>query len=208
VSTDDPHAVVDEAGLAALYTQPSGNALAKVLDHVSEDYRRFIEAAPFVVLATGGPHGLDVSPRGDPAPVATVLDSATLALPDRPGNNRLDSLRNILRDPRVALLFLIPGIGETMRVQGRARITTDPGLMTRFSVNGRPPVSVLVISVERVYFQCQKALRRSALWEPAAQVDRQSLPSTGEMLQTMTDGAVDGPAYDADYPDRMKRTLY
>ncbi|MEM9148629.1 MAG: MSMEG_1061 family FMN-dependent PPOX-type flavoprotein, partial [Pseudomonadota bacterium] len=150
----------------------------------------------------------DTSPRGDPAPVAHVLDRRTLALPDRLGNNRIDSLRNIVRDPRVALLFLIPGVGETMRVNGRAVISTEPGLLARYAMQGKAPRSVILITAERVYFQCQKALRRSKLWEAESQIERAALPSTGTMLQRMHDESFDGAAYDAEYPDRMRRTIY
>lgn len=200
--------IASEAALAALYGEPGITSLVKELDRISEDYRAFIEAAPFVVLATVGPEGLDASPRGDPAPVAHVLDERMVAIPDRRGNNRIDSLRNIVRDPRVALLFLIPGVGETIRIQGRARISVAPDLLARFAMDGKPPRSVLLVSVERVYFQCQKALRRSRLWEPDAQVGRAALPSTGAMLERMSAGEVDGAAYDAEYPERMRRTIY
>lgn len=202
------HLLTSEADLVALYGEPKQTSLVKELDHISEDYRAFIEAAPFVVLASVGPEGLDTSPRGDPAPVAHVLDPKTLAIPDRRGNNRLDTLKNIVRDPRVALIFLIPGIGETMRVNGRAVISTDPELLGRYEMQGKQPRSVILVTAERVYFQCQKALARSGLWKPEVQIARTSLPSTGSMLQKMSAGSIDGAAYDAEYPERMKRTIY
>ncbi|MEL6217040.1 MAG: pyridoxamine 5'-phosphate oxidase family protein [Pseudomonadota bacterium] len=202
------HRLTTEAELDAYYGPINPKSLVKELDHISDDYRAFIEAAPFVVLATAGPEGLDTSPRGDPAPVAHVLDRQTLALPDRRGNNRIDSLRNIVRDPRVALIFLIPGIGETMRVNGRAEISTDPDLLARYAMQGKEPRSVILVTAERVYFQCQKALKRSGLWEADAQVPRTALPSTGTMLQRMHSESFDGAAYDAEYPERMKRTIY
>ncbi len=204
----DEHLLTDDAALSAVYGAPGAASLVKELDRISEDYRAFIEAAPFVVLTTFGPDGLDASPRGDPAPVAYVLDDRTLAIPDRRGNNRIDSLRNLVQDPRVALLFLIPGIGETIRVQGRAAISVAPDLLERFAMEGKPPRSVLMIAVERVYFQCQKALKRSRLWEPDARIERAALPSTGAMLERMSRGEIDGAAYDAEYPERMQRTIY
>lgn len=160
------------------------------------------------MIASAGPEGLDATPRGDPAPVAAVLDPGTVALPDRPGNNRLDTLRNIVRDPRVALLFLIPGVGETMRVNGRAEISIDPDHLARFELSGKLPRSVLLVTVERAYFQCQKALVRSRLWDPETRTDRSALPSIGAMLERISDGEVDGAAYDADYPERMNRSIY
>lgn len=204
----DEHLIRSEAELEALYGVPKQTSLVKELDHFSDDYRAFIEAAPFVVLATAGPEGLDTSPRGDPAPVAKVIDRKTLAIPDRRGNNRLDSLRNIVRDDRVALIFLIPGIGETIRVNGRARISVAPDLLERFAMGEKPPRSVVLITAERVYFQCQKALVRSAIWSPETQIPRSALPSTGTMLARMSSGEIDGTAYDADYPERMRRTIY
>lgn len=198
----------DLAALEALYGQPRPASLAKVADHVTPEYARLIEAAPFVVIASSGPDGLDVSPRGDPAPVARVLDSRTVAIPDRRGNNRIDTLRNIVADPRVALLFLIPGLGETMRIAGTARIVTDAALLDALAMEGRRPVSAILVTVEQAYFQCRKALVRSRLWEQEAQADPASLPTAGEILEAQTRGETDGAAYDAAYPERMKRELY
>ena len=205
---------VDE--LEALYGAPVPRSLAKEINHISAHYRMFIEKAPFVVLATSAPEGLDCSPRGDPPGFVRVHDDKTLLIPDRRGNNRLDTLRNIVRDPRISLLFLIPGIGETIRVNGRAQINTNTDLCESFSVNGKTPKSVIVVSVERVYFQCQKALARSGLWETEAQIARSDLPSTGTMLESMSNVATDdsaaeifdGAEYDRNYPERMKNTLY
>ena len=156
-----------EAELEALYEMPPRRrAILKEIDHISDHYRAFIDAAPFVVLATVGPEGLDCSPRGDPAGFVQVQDPKTVLLPDRRGNNRLDSLRNIVRDPRLSLLFLIPGVGETLRINGRGRIGTDPDLLARFEIRGQLPRSVLSVAVDRVYIQCPKALVRSRLWRP------------------------------------------
>lgn len=207
--TPDPrYLITDARDLAERYGEPGQPSLAKEVDHVHPHYRAFIEAAPFVVLATAGAEGLDTSPRGDPAGFVTVEDERTLLLPDRRGNNRIDSLRNVLDDPRVALLFLIPGVGETLRVNGRAQISVDPGLLERFAMDGKPPRSVLVIHVEKVFFQCARAIVRSGLWDPATQIARDRLPSTGRMLADLSAGAIDGTAYDRDLPERTRKTLY
>ncbi|MGL5117201.1 MAG: pyridoxamine 5'-phosphate oxidase family protein [Beijerinckiaceae bacterium] len=193
--------------LEALYSPVNLTSLLKEIDHVSAHYARFIEASPFVILATAGPEGLDCSPRGDPAGFVRVADPKTIMIPDRRGNNRVDSLKNIVRDPRIALLFLIPGVGNTMRVNGRARISADPALRESFAMRGNPPTSVIVVEVERVYPQCQKALVRSRLWDESTHVPRESLPSIGEMMQAL-DAGFDGATYEADYPARMAKTLY
>ncbi|GAB3071764.1 pyridoxamine 5'-phosphate oxidase family protein [Bordetella muralis] len=205
---NDDYCITDLDALQTLYGQPAGASLIKEVDHVHPHYRAFIEAAPFAILATSGPAGLDASPRGDPAGFVTVADDKTLLIPDRRGNNRIDSLRNILADPRVALLFLVPGVGETLRVNGRASISTDPGLLARFSMNDKPPRSVLVIHVETVFFQCSRAILRSQLWDPAKQVDRSSLPSVGRMLADISAGTFDGVTYDRELPERVRNTLY
>lgn len=201
------HDVTTEAELEALYGPPMAPALIKEIDHVSDHYRAFIEASPFVVLATSGPEGLDCTPRGDPAGFVRVVDPKTLMLPDRRGNNRLDALRNIVRDPRIALLFLIPGIGRTLRVNGRARITTDPELCRSFEMEGKVPRSVVVVTAERVYTQCPKALVRSHLWDPARHLPESALPSSGAILRALS-AEVDGEAYDRDYPRRLRETIY
>lgn len=202
------HWITDEAALAALYGVPSEAAIRKEVDHIPDVYRAFIEAAPFVALATAGPDGLDVSPRGDPAGFVTVEDAHTLLIPDRRGNNRTDSLRNLIADPRLALLFLIPGIGETLRVNGLGRISVSPDLLARFPAQGKLPRSVIVVTVERVYFQCPKAIVRSELWNPARHLPRSALPSSGTILAALTRGAVGGADYDAAYPARLAETIY
>jgi uncharacterized protein len=202
------HVISTMEELAALYDAPVPTSLLKELDHVSDDYRAYIDASPFMLLATSGPEGLDCSPRGDPAGFVRVADSHTLLIPDRRGNNRLDSLRNIIRDPRIALLFLIPGIGETLRVNGVAQISTDPALRESFSFDGKLPKCVIVVQVERCYPQCQKALVRSGLWDSSKHRLRSELPSVGQMMERISKGDFDGKAYDADYPERMKRTIY
>lgn len=201
------HIISTEAALRALYEVVNPTSLLKELDHVSADYAKFIAASPFAILSTVGPEGVDCSPRGDPAGFVVVENPRTLLIPDRLGNNRLDSLRNIVRDPRVALLFMIPGVGETMRVNGRAVISTDPALLSRFEMQGKLPHTVIVVTVEACYPQCQKALARSKLWDLSTQVPRSSLPTIGEMMQRIDKG-FDGAAYDANYPERMKQTIY
>ncbi|MDH0735382.1 pyridoxamine 5'-phosphate oxidase family protein [Achromobacter spanius] len=206
--TDPAHLVTNPDALQALYGEPGEASLKKEVDHVHPHYRAFIEAAPFAMLATCGPDGLDASPRGDPAGFVVVEDEKTLLLPDRRGNNRMDSLLNVLADPRVALLFLVPGVGETLRVNGTARISVDPALLERFAMDGKRPRSVLIIDVQTVYFQCSRALLRSRLWDPATQVPRSALPSTGRILSDLTAGTFDGVAYDRDLPARVAGTLY
>ena len=200
--------LTDAEALRQLYGQPSDGAIAKEIDYVHPHYRAMIEASPFMVMATSGPDGLDVSPRGDPAGFVVVKDETTLLIPDRRGNNRADSLNNLTTDPRIALLFLIPGVGETLRVNGRAEISIDPALLERFPAQGKLPRSVIVVHVERVYFQCPKALVRSDLWNPAKHIERKSLPSTGTILADITRGRVGGAEYDAAYPQRLKETIY
>ena len=191
-----------------IFGTPASGSLVKEIDHISEHYRAFIEKAPFVTIATCGPEGLDCSPRGDPPGFVRVADEKTLMIPDRRGNNRIDSMRNLVRDPRISLLFLIPGINETLRINGRAEIVVDPDLCASFAMQEKLPRSVLVITVERIYFQCQKALVRSHLWDAESQIARSELPSTGKILQALSENAIDGEQYDRDYPERLKRTIY
>jgi PPOX class probable FMN-dependent enzyme len=203
------HRIETMAQLEALYSEkPYGPSLLKVADRIIPEYKALIEAAPFVVVATNGPDGLDCSPRGDVPGFVHVEDERTLLLPDRRGNNRNDSLRNLVRDPRVALLFLIPGVGETIRVMGRAAISTDPALTESFAVNGKAPRSVLIVTAETAFYQCTKAIVRSKLWDPERQVDRKTLPSPGAILAALTDGKFGGPEHDRAAPQRVKETLY
>jgi uncharacterized protein len=199
--------ITNIAELEALYAPVNPVAILKELDHINAQYAKFIEAAPFVILSTAGPEGLDCSPRGDPAGFVRVADPKTLLIPDRRGNNRVDSLRNIVRDPRIALLFMIPGIGNTMRVNGRATLTVDKALCDSFAMRGNPPLCVIKVSVESVYPQCQKALARSKLWDEATRIPRDSLPSLGDMMKAI-DPAFDAATYEAEYPARMERTIY
>ena len=200
------------ADLEAHYGTPNERSLRKEIDHVNADYRRFIESSPFVVLATGGPEGLDCSPRGDAPGFVRIVDEHTLALPDRPGNNRVDSLRNVIASAQVALLFMVPGVGETLRVNGRARVSSDAALLASFAVDGKPPRSVLVIDVESVYFHCSKAIVRSNLWDPSRHVERSQLPSAGEMLRRVNEEqhgeTFDVETYEAGLAERIKHSLY
>ena len=201
------HIVTSEAELEALYGLPSGPAVFKEIDHISEHYRKFIEASPFVVLATSGPEGLDCTPRGDPAGFVRVVDEHTVMLPDRRGNNRIDTLRNIVRDPRIALLFLIPGIGRTLRINGRAAISVDPDLCASFTMENKVPRSVIVVTAESVYTQCPKALVRSHLWDASRHLSEAALPSSGAMMKALQSD-FDAETYDREYPQRLKETIY
>ncbi|HMF25931.1 MAG TPA: MSMEG_1061 family FMN-dependent PPOX-type flavoprotein [Pseudolabrys sp.] len=168
--------------LERLYDSPAWAALAKETDRLIAPYRAFVEAAPFLTLATTGPDGPDCSPRGDAPGFVRVVDPKTLLIPNRDGNNRIESLRNIVCDPRVAIHFLVPGCGESLRVKGRASISTDPALTTSFALNSKSPRTVIVVAVERAYFHCAKAIHRSRLWDVSQQVDRQKLPGPNAML--------------------------
>ena len=203
------HTITTTEQLESLYADaPYGPALIKEVDRITPQYRKLIEAAPFVVIATSGPEGLDCSPRGDPPGFVRVMDEKTLVIPDRRGNNRIDSLRNLVRDPRIALLFLIPGVGETMRINGRAGISTDPKLTETFAINGKMPKCVLLVTVDTAYFQCTKAIIRSKLWDPASKVDRTTLPTPGSIIAELTDGKMGGPEHDRLAPERIKETIY
>jgi uncharacterized protein len=202
------HRITTLEQLDALYGSPFPASLTKEIDYISDHYKAFIDKAPFVVVATVGPEGLDCSPRGDPAGFVRVRDSKTVLIPDRRGNNRVDGLRNLVRDPRISLLFLIPGIGNTLRINGRAVISTEPELCASFAMHGKSPRCVLEVTAERVYFQCPKALVRSRLWSAESQVAPSSLPSAGEILQQITQGTIDGADYDRAYPQRLKETIY
>ena len=194
--------------LNALYGEVHPPARVKEIDHVNAHYRAFIEAAPFFALASAGAAGLDCSPRGDAPGFVRVQDEKTLLVPDRRGNNRIDTLRNILVDPRVALLFLIPGCGETIRVTGRASICVDPALTQSFLVEGKAPRSVVIVAVDTVFYQCAKAIVRSKLWDASRHVERKSLPSAGTILADLTEGKMGGPEHDRTAPERLKATLY
>lgn len=197
-----------EAQLEAIYGKPAEAATVKEVNWITPHYRAYIEAAPYVALATSGPEGLDCSPRGDKPGFVRVHDEKTLMLPDRRGNNRIDSLRNIVRDPRVALLFMIPGIGNTLRVNGRAHLSIEPGLLESFAVEEKAPRSVTVIEVGAIYFQCARALVRSELWNPERHIDPKSLPSAGQILAALSEDRVGGEKYDREWPGRAAATMW
>jgi PPOX class probable FMN-dependent enzyme len=197
-----------EAELEAIYGRPVEAATVKEVNWITPHYRAYIEASPYAALATSGPEGLDCSPRGDRPGFVRVHDEKTLMLPDRRGNNRIDSLRNIVRDPRVALLFMIPGVGNTLRVNGRAHLSIASDLLESFAVEEKAPRSVTVIEVDAVYFQCARALVRSELWNPARHVDPKSLPSAGQILAALSDARVGGETYDREWPGRAAATMW
>lgn len=182
---DPAHTIQDVETLERIYGPPVEAAVIKEVDRIHPVYRPFIETSPFVILATSGPEGLDASPRGGAPGFVMVEDERTLLMPDRPGNNRVDSLRNIVRDPRVGLLFLVPGCGETLRVNGTAFLSRDPALMQRFTEDGKEPRSVVVVRVETVFIQCSRAVTRSGLWNPEKQIERTTLPGLGPMLSAL-----------------------
>lgn len=195
--------------LEALYLPaPAPASTTKVAQTVTPHYRQLIQASPFVALATIGPEGIDCSPRGDKAGFVRIHDDKTLMMPDRRGNNRIDSLRNIVRDPRCAFLFLIPGSGTTLRAHGRAHLSVDPALLDSFAIDEKPPRSVIVLELDEVYFQCARAIIRSELWNPERHVDPATLPTPGEILAAMTDNQVGGDSYDKAWPERAKATMW
>ncbi|MGJ4994549.1 pyridoxamine 5'-phosphate oxidase family protein [Bradyrhizobium sp. HKCCYLS3077] len=193
--------------LEAIYGETGLASTAKVADRVTPHYRVMIEKSPFVALATCGPEGLDCSPRGDLPGFIRIHDDKTLMMPDRRGNNRVDSLRNIVRDPRIGLLFLIPGSGNTLRVNGRGHLSTAPDLLESFRMEGKLPRSVLVMTIEEIYFQCARAIVRADLWNPDKRVDARELPTPGQILAAMT-ADIDGAAYDREWPERARQSMW
>lgn len=197
------------AELEAIYhQQPVLASMAKEIHYLIPQYQKLIELSPFVTLATIGPGGLDCSPRGDNQGFVRVLDPKTLAMPDRRGNNRIDSLRNIVADPRVALLFFIPGSGTTFRVNGRAHLTTDVELCKSFEVEGNLPRSVIIIKVEAAYTQCARAILRAGLWDSSKHVEKSEVPTIGEMLEAMTQGKINAEEYNSNWPVRAKTSMW
>jgi PPOX class probable FMN-dependent enzyme len=194
--------------LEAIYGQPNEASTVKVSDRITPQYRVLIDKSPFAALATCGPEGLDCSPRGDLPGFVRAHDEKTLMMPDRRGNNRVDSLRNIVRDPRVALLFLIPGSGSTLRVNGRARVSANADLLASFGIDGKAPRTVIVMTVDEIYFQCARAIVRSDLWNPDKRVDPKSLPTPGRILADMSENRVGGEEYDRAWPERARQSLW
>jgi PPOX class probable FMN-dependent enzyme len=204
VSVDSIRTITSEAELREIIGSPAELIVAKIADRLNQLTRQFIERSPFLCVATASRDGgLDVSPRGDPAGFVQILDERTLVLPERPGNRLADTLTNLLGDPRIALLFLIPGVGDTFRVNGRAVITDDPELLAPCTIEGKPPRLGILVSIEEAYTQCPKALIRSELWNPERHIDRSELPSSGKILRSLTD-----PEFDADEYDRERKQRY
>ncbi|MFZ6654941.1 pyridoxamine 5'-phosphate oxidase family protein [Undibacterium sp. TJN19] len=204
----EQHLITTPEQLLSLFGEVGEASIKKEVSYLHPHYRAMIEASPFAILATAGVDGLDASPRGDPAGFVVVQDAHTLLLPERRGNNRVDSLQNILHDPRVALLFLIPGVGETLRVNGRASICIDPVLLDKMKIDGKAPKCVLRIQVDSVYFQCARAILRSHLWQAGNAERPASLPSAGAILAALSNAAIDGEKYDSELPARQRATLY
>lgn len=207
--SEDPTIVTSITQLEALYTPaPVAASTEKVTNRMTPEYRRLVEASPFAALATVGPEGIDCSPRGDKPGFVRIHDDQTLMMPDRRGNNRIDSLRNIVRDPRCAFLFLLPGSGTTFRANGRAHLSIDPALLESFAVDEKPPRSVIVMAIDELYFQCARAIVRSELWNPERHLDPKSLPTPGQILAAMTENQVGGDSYDKAWPERAARTMW
>lgn len=196
----------DIEALEAMYGTPSGPALQKVVDHLTPAYRTWIERSRFCVISTVGPEGTDGSPRGDTGPVAVALDQHTLALPDWRGNNRMDTLRNIINDQRISLMFMVAGSNDVMRVNGRAKITCDADMLARFEVKGKHPRSVIIINLDEIYAQCARAVMRAGLWKDGDLSD--GLPTFGDMLKEITAGEFDGESYDLAWDARAKETMW
>jgi uncharacterized protein len=195
-----------EAALRALIGEPAEITCAKVAGRLNALTRQFIERSPFVCIATASPDGgLDVSPRGDPAGFVRILDEHTLLLPDRPGNRIADSLMNLLADARIALLFLLPGVGDTFRVNGRAVIVDDPDLLAPSAVEGKVPKLGILVAIEQAYTQCPKALVRSDLWNPDLHIQRSELPSSGDILRSLTNPEFDAEEYNRERAERYAR---
>ena len=197
-----------DAELDALYPPALERSVRKQIDHLDAYCRAFIAASPLVVIGTQGGAAADTSPRGDMPGFVKVADDHTLLIPDRRGNNRLDTLRNLVRNPRVGLLFLIPGIPETFRVNGEAVLSRDPGLTAQFEVQGKLPLTVIVVSVKEAYVHCSRALVRADLWNPLKHAARESVPTMGTMLAAHTCGFVEAEAFDEEARTRVPRTLY
>lgn len=198
--------------LEAIYGTPAEASIVKESAVITDEYRRLIEASPFVALASSGKDGLDCSPRGDLGSVVHIHDEKTLMIPDRRGNNRVDTLRNIIEDPRVGLLFLIPGSGTTLRLNGRAHLSIETELLKSFEEQGKPPRSVMVIEIDTMYFQCARAILRSKIWDADTHVAKTDIPTPGTILAAQTkaheDGGIDGDAYDAEWPGRAAKSLW
>ncbi|POF29237.1 pyridoxamine 5'-phosphate oxidase family protein [Roseibium marinum] len=193
--------------LHAHYGEPVEASIIKEIGHLSAAYRTIVEASPFCSLTTCGPEGLDCSPRGDDEAVVRIKDEKTLLMPDRRGNNRIDSLRNIVRDPRVSLMFMIPGWNNVLRINGTAVVSVGQELLASFEKEGKQPRSVIVITIDTAYFQCARAIMRARLWDPAVQVSKRDLPTPGSIMQEISD-SFDGKTYDEAWPGRAAKSMW
>ena len=200
--------ICDEGGLREIYAEPSELARKKQLDRLDKHCRDFIALSPFLTLGTSTAHGADVSPRGDPPGFVQVLDDNTILIPDRPGNNRLDTLGNLMVNPAVGILFLIPGVEETLRVNGTARVTTDPTLLAACVVNGKTPKSALKVEVREAYLHCAKALKRSRLWSDDYKIERKRLPSLGRIITEQVETGMTAEQAEQRIEESYKKTLY
>lgn len=211
-SDDSPHWITDLSDLRAMFPATHELALKKSLDHLDSHAREFIARSPFLCIGTQGTNGADVSPRGDPRGFVLVLDDRTLLIPDRPGNNRLDTLANILANPAVGLLFLVPGFDDTLRVNGTARLTRDPAVLGGLAVNDRVPTVAIMVTVQEVFLHCAKAFRRSGLWDPDQRQDRREMPSLVKMILDQTTGAPTDPSDQQQLDDQLeqdyRRSMY
>jgi uncharacterized protein len=204
-----PKPISGLSDLEAIYhVKPTQASTAKVADRLTAEYRALLNASPFLILATSGPEGLDCSPRGDSHALVHIHDEKTLIIPDRRGNNRIDSLRNIIRDPRVALLFLIPGSGTTLRINGKAYLTAETEILEMLAVEGKTPRSCIVLEIEAVYFQCARAVLRADLWNPDRHVKPHTIPTPGQVLDAMTSGEIQSQKYDLEWPERAKASMW
>jgi PPOX class probable FMN-dependent enzyme len=206
LNTSEIHLITDEQELRDVIGSPTEQVLAKISHKLNDLTRQFIERSPFMCIATADPDGgLDVSPRGDPAGFVRILDERTLLIPDRPGNRIADTLVNLLADPRIALLFVIPGIGDSFRVNGRAVITDDAELLAPSALEGKAPKLGLLVAIEEVYTQCSKAFIRSDIWDPEKHIERSELPSSGAILRSLATPEFDAERYDRERAERYAR---
>lgn len=194
--------------LARIYGQPSAPSLVKEIDYVADIYAQFIALSPFVGLATVAQEGIDCSPRGDKPGFVRIADQTTLIMPDRRGNNRIDSLRNIVRDPRTSFMFLIPGSSTILRANGKAQISVDAQLLASFAVEEKEPRSAIVLKIDKIYFQCARAIIRSGLWDEASKIDPNIVPTAGQMLAALTNSEVGGKVYDDEWPERAQKSMW
>jgi uncharacterized protein len=203
------HLVTTRDQLLSLFGPVSSLAAIKAIPRLDEHCRRFIALSPFLVIGSSDPQGrADTSPKGDPPGFVQVLDERTLAIPDRPGNNRIDTLRNIVENPEVAVIFFVPGVDETLRINGRAKLSTDPALLARMEVQGKRPILAIVIELREAYLHCAKALKRSKLWDPATKIERSALPTLGKMILDQAKSSDSLPEVEARIEHAYREKLY